>query len=275
MTMVQNDKNQSSLAQADSGNRVESTAVELCDLRKKLGGLVVLDGISIKVRRGETLCIIGGSGAGKSVTLKHIVGLMAPDSGHVLVDGINLTTAKGEELEELRKRIGFCFQGAALLNSLNVFENVALPLREHEGLNGTELENRVMAKLDLVGLETAAQKMPSQLSGGMRKRVGLARAIIRNPEIILYDEPTAGLDPVTASTINTEILDMQAKLNVTSILVTHDMSSAFRVSNRIAMLYKGQIICIGTPDDLKKEEDARVQQFIYGDSGGPLSREKS
>jgi phospholipid/cholesterol/gamma-HCH transport system ATP-binding protein len=249
--------------------------VELCNLHKKLGGLVVLDGVSLKIRRGETMCIIGGSGAGKSVTLKHIVGLMKPDSGHILLDDINITTARGGELEELRKRIGFCFQGAALLGSLTVFENVALPLREHEGLNGSELEGRVMSKLELVGLENAARKMPSELSGGMRKRVGLARAIIRNPEIILYDEPTAGLDPVTASTINTEILDMQEKLTVTSILVTHDMSSAFRVSNRIAMLYKGKIIAVEKSEDLKKNEDARVQQFIYGDSEGPLSREKS
>jgi phospholipid/cholesterol/gamma-HCH transport system ATP-binding protein len=275
MTMVQNEKNRASLAQAETEEKTVPATVELRDLRKKLGGVVVLDGISLQVRRGETMCIIGGSGAGKSVTLKHIVGLMKPDSGDVLLDGVNLTEATGKNLEELRKRIGFCFQGAALLNSLTVFENVALPLRELEGLDGTELSDRVMARLELVGLENAAQKMPSHLSGGMRKRVGLARAIIRDPEIILYDEPTSGLDPVTAATINTGILEMQEKLNVTSMLVSHDMSSAFRVSNRIAMLYKGKIIAVGTPDELKKNDDARVQQFIYGDSEGPLSREKS
>ena len=273
--MVHNEKNRTSLAPTKDPAGAPEIFVELCNLHKKLGGLVVLDGVSLKIRRGETMCIIGGSGAGKSVTLKHIVALMEPDEGHVLINGVNITAARREELEEIRKGIGFCFQGAALLNSLTVFDNVALPLQEHEGLEGTELEDRVMAKLDLVGLENAAKKMPSELSGGMKKRVGLARAIIRNPGIILYDEPTAGLDPVTATTINSEILDMQAKLNVTSILVTHDMSSAFRVANRIAMLYKGEIIALGTTEEIKKHDDPRVQQFIYGDSEGPLSRGKS
>jgi phospholipid/cholesterol/gamma-HCH transport system ATP-binding protein len=275
MSMVQKEQNQASPVEEAKKEESTSNSVELCDLHKTLGGLVVLKGVSLEIQRGETMCIIGGSGAGKSVTLKHIVALMEPDEGHVLIKGVNITAAKGEELEEIRKGIGFCFQGAALLNSLTVFDNVALPLQEHEGLEGSELEDRVMLKLDLVGLENAAKKMPSELSGGMKKRVGLARAIIRNPGIILYDEPTAGLDPVTASTINSEILDMQAKLNVTSILVTHDMSSAFRVANRIAMLYKGEIIALGTTEEIKKHDDPRVQQFIYGDSEGPLSRGKS
>ena len=275
MSMVQKEQNQASPVEVARTEETTDNSVELCDLQKTLGGLVVLNGVSLKIQRGETMCIIGGSGAGKSVTLKHIVALMEPDEGHVLINGINITAARREELEEIRKGIGFCFQGAALLNSLTVFNNVALPLQEHEGLEGSELEDRVMAKLDLVGLENAAKKMPSELSGGMKKRVGLARAIIRNPGIILYDEPTAGLDPVTATTINSEILDMQAKLNVTSILVTHDMSSAFRVANRIAMLYKGEIIALGTTEEIKKHDDPRVQQFIYGDSEGPLSRGKS
>ena len=273
--MVQKEQNQASPVEVARTEETTDNSVELCDLQKTLGGLVVLKGVSLEIHRGETMCIIGGSGAGKSVTLKHIVALMEPDEGHVLINGINITAARREELEEIRKGIGFCFQGAALLNSLTVFNNVALPLQEHEGLEGSELEDRVMAKLDLVGLENAAKKMPSELSGGMKKRVGLARAIIRNPGIILYDEPTAGLDPVTATTINSEILDMQAKLNVTSILVTHDMSSAFRVANRIAMLYKGEIIALGTTEEIKKHDDPRVQQFIYGDSEGPLSRGKS
>ncbi len=275
MSMVQKEQNQASPVEVARTEETTDNPVELCDLQKTLGGLVVLKGVSLEIHRGETMCIIGGSGAGKSVTLKHIVALMEPDEGHVLINGINITAARREELEEIRKGIGFCFQGAALLNSLTVFNNVALPLQEHEGLEGSELEDRVMAKLDLVGLENAAKKMPSELSGGMKKRVGLARAIIRNPGIILYDEPTAGLDPVTATTINSEILDMQAKLNVTSILVTHDMSSAFRVANRIAMLYKGEIIALGTTEEIKKHDDPRVQQFIYGDSEGPLSRGKS
>ncbi len=248
-------------------------AIELCDLRKSLGGKPVLEGISLRVEKGETMCIIGGSGTGKSVTLKHIVGLMHPDSGHVLIDGEDITRSPNGELAEARKKIGFLFQGAALLNSLDVFENVALPLREHERLSADEIRNRVFEKLELVHLGEAVHKMPAVLSGGMKKRVGLARAIVRNPETILYDEPTAGLDPVTASNINKLILEMQQKLGVTSILVTHDMSSAFRVSNRMAMLHQGRLIKVGSLEEFKQSEDPIVQQFIYGDSEGPLTRE--
>lgn len=250
-------------------------AIELCGLHKTLGGRAVLDGVSLRIERGETMCIIGGSGTGKSVMLKHIVGLMRPDRGHVLIDGENISHSCNGALAEARKKIGFLFQGAALLNSMSVYENVALPLREHEKLAEDEIRKRVLEKLDLVHLADAAPKMPAVLSGGMKKRVGLARAIIRNPETILYDEPTAGLDPVTASTINNLILEMQKKLGVTSILVTHDMSSAFRVSNRMAMLYQGKIIKVGTLDEFKSSEDPIIQQFIYGDSEGPLTRENS
>ncbi len=250
------------------------TAIELCGLTKALGGRTVLDGVNLTVLKGETLCIIGGSGAGKSVTLKHIVGLLKPDAGHILVDGINVTHARNGELEQARRKLGFLFQGAALLNSMSVFENVALPLREHERLPEAEIRRRVQEKLDLVSLGDAAHKMPSEISGGMKKRAGLARAIVRSPEIILYDEPTAGLDPVIGSTINDLILDMQKKLGVTSILVTHDMSSAFRVSNRIAMLLKGNIIKLGTPAEFRACDDPLVKQFIYGESEGPLTREK-
>ena len=250
-------------------------AVELCELTKSLGGRPVLDGVSLAVLKGETMCVIGGSGAGKSVTLKHIVGLMKPDRGCVKVDGIDVTHARNGELETARRKIGFCFQGSALLNSMTVYENVALPLREHERPPEAEVKRRVEEKLALVGLDDAGQKFPAEISGGMKKRAGLARAIIRNPEIILYDEPTAGLDPVMASTINDLILDMQKKLGVTSILVTHDMSSAFRVSNRIAMLLKGRIVKVGTPAEFKKSDDPIVKQFIYGESEGPLTRERA
>jgi len=223
------------------------TAIELCDLTKNLGSRTVLDGVNLSVLKGETMSVIGGSGAGKSVTLKHIVGLMQPDRGSVKVHGVDITNTNHGSLEAARRKIGFCFQGSALLNSLSVFENVALPLREHETLSEDEIRRRVDEKLALVGLADAGQKLPSEVSGGMKKRVGLARAIIRNPEIILYDEPTAGLDPVMGTAINDLILDMQKKLGVTSVLVTHDMSSAFRVSNRIAMLVKGRIVKLGTP----------------------------
>jgi phospholipid/cholesterol/gamma-HCH transport system ATP-binding protein len=252
-----------------------AAAIELCDLTKSLGGRTVLDGVSLAVRKGETMCIIGGSGAGKSVTLKHIVGLLKPDRGCVKIDGVDVTHPKNGELEEARKKIGFCFQGSALLNSMSVYDNVALPLREHERLAETEVRRRVREKLDLVGLGDAGDKMPSEISGGMKKRAGLARAIIRNPETILYDEPTAGLDPVIASTINDLILDMQKKLGVTSILVTHDMSSAFRVSDRIAMLLRGRILKVGTPAEFKASEDPIVRQFIFGESEGPLTKERA
>ena len=245
-------------------------AIELCDLTKTLSGRTVLDGISLAIQKGETMSIMGGSGAGKSVTLKHIVGLMKPDRGCVKVDGGDVTNTNHGSLEAARRKIGFCFQGSALLNSLSVFENVALPLREHETLDEEEIRRRVEEKLSLVGLSDASRKLPAEISGGMKKRVGLARAIIRNPSIILYDEPTAGLDPVMGRTINDLILDMQKKLGVTSVLVTHDMSSAFRVSNRMAMLLKGKIIKIGTPDEFRASEDPFIKQFIYGESEGPL-----
>ncbi len=250
-------------------------AVELCGLSKALGGRPVLDGVSLAVLKGETMCVIGGSGAGKSVTLKHIVGLMKPDQGCVKVDGVDVTHARNGELEAARRKIGFCFQGSALLNSMTVYENVALPLREHERPTEAEVKRRVDEKLALVGLDEAGQKYPAEISGGMKKRAGLARAIVRNPEIILYDEPTAGLDPVMASTINDLILDMQKKLGVTSILVTHDMASAFRVSNRIAMLLKGRIVKVGTPDEFRRSDDPIVKQFIHGESEGPLTRERA
>jgi len=254
------------------GSMMASPAIELCELTKALSGRTVLDGVSLSVLKGETMSVIGGSGAGKSVTLKHIVGLMKPDRGCVKVDGVDVTNTNHGSLETARRKIGFCFQGSALLNSLSVFENVALPLREHERISEDEVRRRVEEKLALVGLSEAGQKLPSEISGGMKKRVGLARAIIRNPEIILYDEPTAGLDPVMGSTINDLILDMQKKLNVTSVLVTHDMASAFRVSNRIAMLLKGRIVKVGTPAEFRASDDPLVKQFIYGESEGPLTR---
>jgi phospholipid/cholesterol/gamma-HCH transport system ATP-binding protein len=251
------------------------TAIELCNLTKTLSGKKVLDGVNLSLQKGETLSIIGGSGAGKSVTLKHIVGLLKPDEGCVRINGVDITHPKNGELEEARRRIGSLFQGAALLNSMTVFENVALPLREHERPSESAVREKVHQKLGLVGLEDdAGAKYPAEISGGMKKRAGLARAIIRDPEIILYDEPTAGLDPVIGTTINDLILDMQKKLGVSSILVTHDMSSAFRVSNRIAMLLKGKIIKVDTPQGFRESDDPLVKQFIYGESEGPLTKDR-
>ncbi|HZN62176.1 MAG TPA: ABC transporter ATP-binding protein [Planctomycetota bacterium] len=250
-------------------------AVELVDLHKAFGSKPVLRGLTLQLLRGETLCVIGGSGTGKSVTLKHIVGLLRPDRGTVRIDGTDIFQSDNGRLGEIRKKIGFLFQGAALLNSLNVFENVALPLREHERPSEEEIRRQVTEKLALVDLTDAAEKMPDEISGGMKKRVGLARAIIRNPEIILYDEPTAGLDPIMASTINALVLDLQKKLKVSSLVVTHDMSSVFRIADRIAMLLEGRVHKIGTKEEFRTSEDTKVQKFIYGDSEGPLRRDAS
>jgi len=252
---------------------VPRTVIELRDIHKTLGDRKVLDGVSLSIFKGETMCIMGQSGQGKSVTLKHIVGLMRPDSGKVLVAGIDITGSHNGELAEARKKIGFLFQNAALLNSLTLFENVALPLREHEHLTEAEIQQRVEEKLTLVGLAEHVQKLPGVLSGGMKKRAGLARAIVRDPEILLYDKPTAGLDPIISATINELILDMQKKLGVTSIIVTHDMSSAFKVSNRMAMLYRGKILKLGSPGEFRKTDDPLVKQFIFGESEGPLTKD--
>jgi phospholipid/cholesterol/gamma-HCH transport system ATP-binding protein len=252
---------------------VPPVAVELAGVHKLLSGRKVLDGMSLQVYRGETFAIIGGSGQGKSVTLKHIVGLMTADRGDVRVNGQRVDSNNG--IDSIRTQIGYLFQEGALLKSISVFENVALPLREHETLTEAQIKERVMEKLSLVRLTDAAQKMPAQLSGGMRKRAGLARAIVRNPSIVLYDEPTSGLDPVTSSTINDLILDLQRKVGVTGILVTHDMSSAFRVANRMGMLLNGRLIKVGTPEEFKATEDPVVKQFILGESEGPLTQEAS
>jgi phospholipid/cholesterol/gamma-HCH transport system ATP-binding protein len=253
----------------------DSEAVQIDGLEKSLGGKKILDGLSLSVHRGETLAVIGGSGTGKSVTLKHIVGLMKPDRGSIRIDGIDITAPKNGELEEARGKIGFCFQGSALLNSMTVFDNVALPLREHDRLPEEEVRRRVEETLKLVGMSEAGAKFPAEISGGMKKRCGLARAIIRRPSIVLYDEPTAGLDPVIASTINDLILDMQEKLGVTSILVTHDMSSVWKTADRIAMLLNGKILKLGTPEEFKSSDDPVVKQFIYGESEGPLTRDRA
>jgi phospholipid/cholesterol/gamma-HCH transport system ATP-binding protein len=236
--------------------------IELDRVSKTLGGRAVLDGLSLTVREGETLVILGGSGSGKSVTLKHMVGLMKADAGAVRVAGDDITDWTDRELEPVRRRFGYCFQGAALLNSLTVFDNVALPLREHARLTKEELGARVLEVLRLVGMEDAAAKMPAVLSGGMRKRAGLARAIVRRPQIVLYDEPTAGLDPVISRTIDELVLDLRERLKVTSVVVTHDIASAFRVGTRLAMLHRGRIHLEGPPSLFRTTTDPLVRQFV-------------
>jgi len=236
------------------------------------GGPPVLAGLDLEVRRRETLVIIGRSGTGKSVMLKHIVGLLQPDRGRVRVFGTDLARVRAKEMLAIRLKIGYLFQSGALLNWLRVDENVALPLIEHRrGLRRAEVDSKVKEKLQLVEMESAAAKYPDEISGGMKKRAGLARAIVLEPEMILYDEPTSGLDPVMASTINDLVIQTREALGVAQVVVTHDMESAFRIADRIAMLYEGRIIAGGTPEEFRRSSDPVVQQFITGSSQGPIT----
>jgi phospholipid/cholesterol/gamma-HCH transport system ATP-binding protein len=238
---------------------------------KRFGDRKVLDNIDLEVRSGETLVIIGRSGVGKSTILKHIAGLLSPDAGEVRVEGQDVAHMKEEELNELRKKMGVVFQYAALFDSLTVFENVAFRLLRDYKTPIPQAVETVKKKLELVGLQDSLLDLkPAQLSGGMRKRVGLARAIAVDPEIILYDEPTSGLDPVSSEAINDLVLDMQKKLGVTSVVVTHDMHSAYKVANRIAMIYDGKIIGIGTPDEIRNSQDPFIHQFVTGSVEGPM-----
>lgn len=229
---------------------------------KVLGERRVLDGVDLEVRQGETLVIVGPSGTGKSVTLKHMVRLMTPDEGHVFVEGDAVSDATGAELERIREKFGVLFQGGALLEWLNVGENVALPLREKTRMGEDEIQAKVREKLRLVGLERDMEKFPSEISGGMRKRVGLARAIVHNPRIILYDEPTSGLDPVSSRTIDRLIESLRNELGVTSVVVTHDLHSALSIGTRIAMLSAGRICELATPEAFVQSECEEVRQFL-------------
>jgi phospholipid/cholesterol/gamma-HCH transport system ATP-binding protein len=249
-----------------------SDVVEMEGVHKTFDGIDVLRGLDLRIRRRETLVIIGRSGSGKSVTLKHIVGLLAPDRGRVKVFDRDMTRLSHRELLETRLKIGYLFQSGALINWLTIRENVALPLLTHrKGIGRREVARRVQAKLELVELGDAGNKYPGDISGGMKKRAGLARAVILDPEIILYDEPTAGLDPVMASAINDMVIHTHEALGTTQVVVTHDMESAFRIADRIAMLYEGRIIAEGDPEDFRKSDDPIVQQFITGSSTGPIT----
>lgn len=245
--------------------------IQLKKVSKRFGPHTVLDGISLEVLPGETLAIIGRSGVGKSTILKLIAGLIAPDRGEVWVEGQEIEKMDETRLNEMRKKMGVVFQGAALFDSLTVFENVAFRLLRDFQMARPQALTLCRQKLELVGLkDEVAFRKPSQLSGGMRKRVGLARAIAVDPEIILYDEPTSGLDPVTSEAINDLILDMQKKLKVTSIVVTHDMHSAYKVANRIAMIYDGQIIGMGTAEEIRESANPYIRQFVTGSVEGPM-----
>jgi phospholipid/cholesterol/gamma-HCH transport system ATP-binding protein len=243
-------------------NNNYNPAIRVHRLSKSFGEQRVLDRIDLEVARGETLTVLGRSGTGKSVMLKLLIGLQRPDSGEIEINGEEITMMQLDELNRIRKRVGFLFQNAALYDSLTAEENVAFPLRRHTEMTDGERRDRVSELLSRVGMDEAREKMPADLSGGMKKRVGLARALALDPEIMLLDEPTAGLDPIAASEINELIRELQRERNISSIVVTHDMRSVETVADRVAMLNEGSILIEGTLDDLKQSDDAFVSQFI-------------
>lgn len=245
--------------------------IEIKDIHKSFNTHKVLDGLSININEGETKVIIGRSGCGKSVLLKHIVGILKPDAGIVKINGEDITGLREKQLNKIRLDIGMVFQGGALFDSLNVQQNVGFVLYEYTDMPESEIKKRVIESLSLVGLQGIENMMPSDLSGGMKKRVALARALCKRPKLILYDEPTTGVDPITADAINDLIIEMHDKLKVTSIVVTHDMNSAYKVGDNIAMLYHGKIIAEGSSESIRQTSHPIVKQFITGASTGPIT----
>jgi len=244
--------------------------IKLVDLHKSFGKQKVLDGLDLNIEEGKTTVIIGRSGGGKSVLLKHMIGLLRPERGQILIDGTDITKLNDRALNEIRKKFGMLFQEAALFDSMTVGENVAFPLREHTTMKEKEIRETVADRLRSVGLTGVEEKMPSELSGGMRKRVGLARAIALHPQIVLFDEPTTGLDPVMTEAINRLIIDTQKNLNLTCVVISHDIRSIFEIGHRIAMLYEGKIIENGTPEELKTSRNPVIVQFLAGSIEGPI-----
>lgn len=245
--------------------------ITIKNLKKSFNSHKVLNGVNLTIADGKTYVIIGRSGCGKSVLLKHIEGILRPDAGEVMVNGKNISRITDKELNSLRMKMGMVFQGGALFDSLTVGENVGFGLIEHQSLGQKELLERIEDALCMVGLSGIENIMPAELSGGMKKRVSLARAICIKPEIILYDEPTTGLDPITADSINDLLKSLHDKLKVTSIVVTHDMKSAYKIADRIAMLYQGKIIAEGSPEEIQKTGHPVVSQFIHGLAKGPIT----
>jgi phospholipid/cholesterol/gamma-HCH transport system ATP-binding protein len=245
----------------------EDPFIRITGLKKSFGDQKTLQGVDLDIYHGETLVLIGPSGEGKSVLLKHIIGLLNPDDGKVELEGTDLSHMKERELLKMRRRMGYLFQNAALFDSLTVAQNVAFPLLEAGIRNPADISKRVQEALELVDLGEHQDKMPVNLSGGMRKRVGIARAIIGKPDCVLYDEPTAGLDPIVTDVIDLMIQRLQKRFQVTSIVITHDMGSVFKIADRVAMLKNGVIYFIGTPDELKQSPDPEIQNFIAGHSG--------
>jgi phospholipid/cholesterol/gamma-HCH transport system ATP-binding protein len=244
--------------------------IELIGVRKAFNGLKVLEDCTLHIQRGETVVVIGRSGTGKSVLLKHLIGLMTPDSGQVVINGENTTEFGAPEWQTVRTRMGMLFQNAALFDSMSVWENVGLGLLEHTRLKRDEVYEIASRKLELVDLVGVQEKMPSELSGGMRKRVALARAIARDPELILYDEPTTGLDPITGEVINELIVRLRDTLKITAVAVTHDIASARKIGDRICMLHDGKMVGEARASDLDATDNPYLQQFIRGEARGPI-----
>jgi phospholipid/cholesterol/gamma-HCH transport system ATP-binding protein len=244
--------------------------IKLVDLHKSFGKQTVLDGLDLEIETGQTTVIIGRSGGGKSVLLKHIIGLLRPDSGEVLIDGTDITKLDDQGLNEIRKKFGMLFQDAALFDSMTVGDNVAFPLREHTRMKEPEIRQTVADRLRAVGLTGVEGKMPSELSGGMRKRVGLARTIALQPQIVLFDEPTTGLDPVMTEAINRLIVETQKSFKLTCVVISHDIRSIFEIGHRIAMLYEGKIIEYGAPEELRTSRNPVIVQFLAGSIEGPI-----
>ena len=247
--------------------------IKLVDLHKAFGPNKVLRGLDLEVEKGESRVIIGGSGSGKSVILKHIIGILKPDKGNVFIEGVNITTLDENALYEVRKKFGMLFQMAALFDSMNIWENVGFALMRQKKMRLNDVKEMAIEKLKMVGLVGVENLSPAELSGGMKKRVGLARAIAHEPEILLYDEPTTGLDPITADAINDLIVQMRERLSVTSVAITHDMNSAYKIADCISMLYEGKIIQSGSSYEIKNTENPVVKQFITGSAVGPIKIE--
>ncbi|PTL80980.1 ABC transporter ATP-binding protein [Vitiosangium sp. GDMCC 1.1324] len=237
--------------------------IEIIDLHKSFGQHQVLTGINLSVSAGNTCVILGGSGSGKTVLMKHMIGLLKPDQGQVVIDGEDVVPMGADDLERVRHKFGMVFQAAALFDSMDVYENVAFPLREHRTMPEPEIRKLVRSKLDLMGLpQSVERKFPADLSGGMRKRVGLARAIVMNPKIVLYDEPTTGLDPITTDYVDEMILAAQRELGITSVVISHDIASAFNIANQIAFLSKGVILEQGPPEQVRASQHPTVKVFL-------------
>ena len=244
--------------------------VEVAELSRKFGDRTVIDNLSFKIHRGETLVIMGGSGCGKSTLLRHIIGVMKPTAGSVKIFGEEITTMNDRKIDDVRRRFGMLFQSGALLASLTVGENVALPLEQHTTMSAEEIQETVTQKLQAVGLNGFENLKPAEISGGMRKRVGLARALALDPELLFSDEPTSGLDPIMTAVVDKLTLELTKGSGLTAVVVTHDMTSAFRIATRMIMLGRGTIIAQGTPDEIRTSPNPEVQQFINGEPDGPM-----